>query len=99
MCAWFSGPFEGAVNQVILGSVSEDGGRSWGKSRVVNDAPRVSDFDPGFINAGGRTLLFFSNGLWTEPPSPGPNKSGRPMVGVDSFYAAHRDQRPGKNLE
>ena len=86
MAVWFSGPFEGSVHQVILGAVSEDGGETWGQSRVINDAPRVSDFDPGFINAGDRTLLFFSNGRWTDLPSPGPQKQGRPQVGVDSFH-------------
>ena len=86
MAVWFSGPFEGSVHQLILGAVSEDGGKSWGKSRVVYDAPRVSDFDPGFLNAGNRTLLFFSNGRWTDLPSPGPRKGGRPQVGVDSFH-------------
>lgn len=86
MAAWFSGPFEGSVHQVILGAVSDDGGKTWGKSQVINDAPRVSDFDPGFLNAGNHTLLFFSNGRWTDLPSPGPRKQGRPHVGVDSFH-------------
>ncbi len=86
MAVWFSGPFEGSVHQVILGAVSEDGGKSWAEARVINDAPRVSDFDPGFINAGDRTLLFYSNGRWADLPSPGPSKQGRPQVGVDSFH-------------
>ena len=86
LAAWFSGPFEGSVHQVILGSVSEDGGKSWGPARVLNDAPRVSDFDPGFINAGDKTLLFFSNGRWASLPSPGPSKGDRRQVGVDSFF-------------
>ena len=33
VCAWFSGPFEASVQQVILGSYSSDGGRTWGRSR------------------------------------------------------------------
>ena len=86
MSAWFSGPFEGSVDQVILASVSEDGGKSWGKARIIQDEPRVSDFDPGFINAGDRTLSFFSNGRWADLPSPGPKRGDRPHVGVDSFH-------------
>jgi hypothetical protein len=86
MAVWFSGPFEASVHQLILGAVSEDGGKSWGKASVVNDTPHVSDFDPAFINAGGRTVLFFSNGRWLDKPSPGPRNQGRPQVGVDSFH-------------
>lgn len=85
MAAWFSGPFEGSVHQVILGASSDDGGKTWSKPRVLNDAPRVSDFDPGFINVGDRTFLFFSTGRWIDLPSPGPRKNRRAQVGVDSF--------------
>jgi predicted neuraminidase len=86
MCVWFSGPFEGSVHQVILGSVSEDGGQTWDEATVVNDAPHVSDFDPGFIHAGDRTLLFFSNGRWASLPSLGPSKGDNKQTGVESFH-------------
>jgi sialidase-1 len=86
MSVWFSGPFEGSVDQIILASVSKDGGKTWGKAHTIQDEPRVSDFDPGFINAGDQTLLFFSNGRWADLPSPGPKKGDRPHVGVDSFH-------------
>jgi hypothetical protein len=66
MAAWFSGPFEGSVDQVIMGATSDDGGTSWRKARVINDRPRVSDFDPAFINGGNRSYLFFSNGRWAS---------------------------------
>lgn len=86
MSVWFSGPFEGSVHQVILGAVSEDGGKTWSNAEVVNDTPHVSDFDPGFIHSGDRTLLFFSNGRWTDLPPLGPRKTARPQVGVESFH-------------
>lgn len=81
MAVWFSGPFEGSVHQVLLGAISEDGGKSWGKATVVNDTPHVSDFDPGFVHAADRLLMFFSNGRWESNPSQGRGKK----VGVDSF--------------
>jgi hypothetical protein len=90
MAVWFSGPFEGSVDQVIMGATSDDGGTSWRKARVINDRPRVSDFDPAFINGGNRSDLFFSNGRWAELPSPGPNHGSRPQVGVDSFHILMR---------
>jgi predicted neuraminidase len=86
MAVWFSGPFEGSVDQMIMGSISDDGGKTWGPAKVINDEPHVSDFDPAFINAGDRTFLFFSNGRWVSDPSLGPPKDGRPMVGVESFH-------------
>jgi hypothetical protein len=86
MAAWFSGPFEASVHQLILGAISTDGGKSWGKASVINDAPRVSDFDPGFINVGERTFLFFSNGRWLDRPRPERRNQGRPEFGVNSFH-------------
>ena len=86
MSVWFSGPFEGSVHQVVLGAISEDDGKTWGPATVVNDTPRVSDFDPGFIDAGDRTLLFFSNGRWEKRPSLGPSKGGKKQTGVESFH-------------
>src|SRR5262245_49773027 len=41
LAAWFSGPFEAAVNQVILGCYSSDSGLSWGPAEVLNDFPRT----------------------------------------------------------
>jgi predicted neuraminidase len=41
----------------------------------------VSDFDPGFVHAADRLLLFFSNGRWESNPPQGRGKK----VGVDSF--------------
>jgi len=86
MCIWFSGPFEASVHQLILGSISKDGGKTWGEATVVNDTPHVSDFDPAFVNAGRRTLLFFSNGRWETRPRMERSASGRPGIGVDSFH-------------
>ena len=86
MCVWFSGPFEGSVHQAILGSMSDDGGKTWSAAKVINDTPHVSDFDPAFLNAGDRVFLFFSNGRWERLPSLGPSKQGVAQVGVDSFH-------------
>jgi hypothetical protein len=58
LSAWFSGPFEASVDQVILGSYSSDGGRTWSAARVLQDFPHVSDFDPAFIADGKRTWFF-----------------------------------------
>ncbi|MEX0612103.1 MAG: sialidase family protein [Pirellulales bacterium] len=91
--AWFSGPYEGSIHQVILGAASEDGGHTWGEAMVLNDAPRLSDFDPGFIDAGDRTLLFFSTGRWTRYPFVGHSDSERKEVGGRSFKINMR-QRP-----
>lgn len=55
MAAWFSGPYEGSVHQVILGTTSADGGKTWAKASIVCDVPRKSDFDPAFIADGPRT--------------------------------------------
>lgn len=85
MAAWFSAPYEASVHQLIVGAISEDGGRSWGRMIVLNDAPRTSDFDPAFIDAGDRTLLFFSTGRWTRWPFVGIGEEARRQVGVESF--------------
>ncbi|HVT27494.1 MAG TPA: sialidase family protein [Lacipirellulaceae bacterium] len=91
--AWFSGPFEGSIHQVILGASSEDGGRTWNAAKVLNDAPHLSDFDPSFINAGDRTLLFFSTGRWTRWPPVDYRKSKQEQVGGRSF-TIHMRQLP-----
>lgn len=91
MAVWFAGPFEGSVHQVLLGAISEDGGKTWGDAKVVNDTPRTSDFDPGFVNAADRLLLFFSNGRWESNPPQGPGKK----VGVDSFQMFVKESRDG----
>jgi predicted neuraminidase len=91
MAVWFAGPFEGSVHQVLLGAISEDGGKTWGDATVVNDAPRTSDFDPGFVNAANRLLLFFSTGRWETNPPQGPGMK----TGVDSFQMFVKESRDG----
>jgi predicted neuraminidase len=91
--AWFSGPYEGSIHQVILGAASDDNGQTWGEANVLNDAPRLSDFDPAFIDAGDRTLLFFSTGRWTRYPPVGPSDKECEAVGGRSFKINMR-QRP-----
>ncbi|PYV28536.1 MAG: hypothetical protein DMG24_01815, partial [Acidobacteria bacterium] len=68
LAAWFSGPFEASVNQVILGSHSSDRGLTWSPAEVLQDFPHKSDFDPAFIADGERTWLFFSAGRWNRYP-------------------------------
>lgn len=68
LAAWFSGPFEAAVNQVILGSFSSDGGRTWSRAKVLQNTPTKSDFDPAFIRDGRRTWFFYSVGRWNRYP-------------------------------
>jgi predicted neuraminidase len=84
MVAWFSGPYEASVHQVILSATSDDGGKSWSKTKVLNDLPRLSDFDPAFIKDGNTTHLFFSAGRWTRYPFIGISRD-KTKVGPDSF--------------
>ncbi len=85
LAAWFSGPFEASVHQLILGAYSSDGGRTWGKAEVLHDAPRRSDFDPAFIVDDGRTWLFFTVGRWDRYPFVGLRPVEREEVGTASF--------------
>lgn len=82
LTAWFSAPFEASVDQLILGSYSSDGGRTWGKPVVLSDFPHESDFDPAFIADGKQTLLFFSVGRENRYP---PVHDEKNNVGVSSF--------------
>lgn len=89
LAAWFSGPFEASVSQVILGCYSADEGQSWGPAEVLNDFARTSDFDPAFIQDGKRTWLFFSAGRWDRYPF----VRGENEVGPESFktYCSYTD--------
>ena len=82
LAAWFSGPFEASVDQVILGSYSVDGGKTWSKTQVLQDFPHKSDFDPAFIADGQKTLLFFSAGRHNRYP---PVHDEKNQVGPRSF--------------
>lgn len=90
MTVWFSAPFEGSVNQVILGSFSSDLGQTWSPAQVIQDFPHKSDFDPAFIRDAGRVYLFFSAGRWNRYP---PVRDGEHEVGVKSFstYMRHSE--------
>ena len=68
LCAWFSGPHEASVHQVILAAFSSDQGRTWGKAFVLQDKPRTSDFDPALIVDGRRTWFFYVCGRWNRYP-------------------------------
>lgn len=93
--AWFSGPYEASIHQVILGSSSDDGGQTWNKAEVLNDEPRKSDFDPGFVDAGDRTYLFFSTGRWTRWPFVGFRDAENSQVGGKSFAIQLRSKSRG----
>jgi hypothetical protein len=85
LAAWFSGPYEAAVNQVILGSYSSDGGATWSGVQVLQDDPVRSDFDPAFIRAGERVYMCYSVGRWNKYPGyrPGPDEVA--ATGPESF--------------
>ncbi|HEX7010789.1 MAG TPA: sialidase family protein, partial [Phycisphaeraceae bacterium] len=85
LAAWFSGPYEASVHQVILGSFSDDGGATWSPAQVLQDDPRRSDFDPAFLADGNRTWLCFSVGRWNRYPFVGLRDAEKREVGVDSF--------------
>jgi Neuraminidase (sialidase) len=87
LAAWFSGPYEAAVSQVILAAVSSDGGRTWGQAFVLQDSPRRSDFDPAFIADEQRTWFFYTAGRWNRYPF---IKGEREAVGVKSYYLYYR---------
>lgn len=93
MAVWFSGPYEGSVHQVIAGSYSDDGGRTWSPAEVVRDEPRRSDFDPGFLMTDDASFLFHSAGRWTRYPFVGFRDTERKEVGVESFRITLRRWR------
>ena len=88
LAAWFSGPFEASVDQVILGSYSADGGQTWSEAEILQGFPRTSDFDPAFVSSGSRTWLFFSRGRWNRYPFVRGERDGG--IGVGSFQMFHR---------
>jgi predicted neuraminidase len=88
LCAWFSGPFEASVHQVILASRSRDDGVTWEKVFVLQDTPRKSDFDPAFIEDGDRTWLFFTAGRWNRYPFVKAEHGGG--VGPASYHIYYR---------
>ena len=63
MAAWFSGPFEASVHQVILASFSTDEGRTWSQAEVMQGTPRKSDFDPAFIATEKGMVPFFGGAM------------------------------------
>jgi predicted neuraminidase len=87
LAAWFSGPFEASVHQVILASYSSDKGKTWTPAKVFQDFPRTSDFDPAFIADGKRTWFCFSVGRWNRYPGV---KDEKNEVGVTSFKVYQR---------
>jgi predicted neuraminidase len=88
LCVWFSGPYEGAVNQVILGSRSRDGGLTWDKAFVLNRAAHKSNFDPAFIADGNRTWIFFTMGRWDRYPPV--DSEHQDEIGVRSYHTFYR---------
>jgi predicted neuraminidase len=87
LTAWFSGPFEASVHQVILASFSSDGGTNWTPARVLQDLPHDSDFDPAFIPAGDRVWFFYTTGRHNPYP---PVKNQEESVGIRSFKLFYR---------
>jgi hypothetical protein len=87
LAAWFSGPFEASVHQLILASYSSDRGKTWSRAEVLQDTRRKSDFDPAFILDGHRVWFFYSVGRWNRYPSVRDEKN---EVGVESFKLYHR---------
>jgi|SRR5688572_5087642 len=85
LAAWFSGPFEASVDQVIFGCESSDDGKTWSIGAVLNDQQRKSDFDPAFVTDGDRTFLFYSVGRWNRYPFVGGRGKEKTEVGIDSY--------------
>ncbi len=87
LAAWFSGPFEASVHQLILASYSSDKGKTWSRAEVLQDTPRKSDFDPAFVVDGRRVWFFYSVGRWNRYPFVRDEKT---EVGAVSFKVFHR---------
>ncbi len=87
LAAWFSGPFEASVHQVILASYSSDKGLTWAEPFELQNTPRKSDFDPAFIVDGNRVLFFYSVGRWNRYPFVREEKT---EVGIESFKVYYR---------
>lgn len=85
LAAWFSGPYEAAVHQVILGCYSSDGGATWSDVLVLQDDPLRSDFDPAFIRAGDRVYMCYSVGRWNKYPAYRPGPGEEAATGPESF--------------
>lgn len=90
LAGWFSGPFEASVHQLILSASSSDGGLTWSPTKVLQDTPRTSDFDPAFISTGKRTYVFYTAGRWNRYPFVGPGKKEQQLVGVKSYKLMER---------
>jgi Neuraminidase (sialidase) len=90
LAAWFSGPFEASVHQLILSATSDDGGTTWSPTKVLQDTPHTSDFDPAFVSTPKRTYLFYTAGRWNRYPFVGPGKKEQELVGVKSFKLMER---------
>ncbi len=97
LAAWFSGPFEASVHQVILGAYSSDDGKTWSEAEVLHDAPRRSDVDAAFIAEGERTWVVFTRGRWDRYPFVGLRDVEREEVGAASYklYAQATDDSGG----
>lgn len=85
LAAWFSGPFEASVHQVILGAYSSDNGDTWGRAELLQDEATRSDFDPAFISTGGKSWLFYAVGRWNRYPFVGLRDAEQREVGIDSY--------------
>lgn len=90
LAAWFSGPYEASIHQVILGCYSADGGKTWSKTGVLEDAPRQSDYDPAFLTKGETTWMFYSAGRWLRYPYVGKRETEAEKVGPKSFHTFYR---------
>lgn len=85
LAAWFSGPFEGSVHQVVYGARSTDGGKTWGQGSVLQDDPHKSDFDPAFIVHGERVWMFYATGRWNRYPFANQRPGEEAHIGAESF--------------
>jgi Neuraminidase (sialidase) len=93
--AWFSGPFEASVHQVIFGCYSSDEGATWSAGQVLQDTPHTSDFDPAFVADADQTWLFYTVGRWNRYPFVGPHGREAEEVGVKSFKLMSRSTVDG----
>lgn len=86
LCVWYSSPYEASANQVIFAALSSDEGRTWGRSSIIQDMPRMSDFDPALIVDGKRIWFFYVYGRWPRWPYMRDKEGEKNFIGRESFH-------------
>jgi len=88
LVVWWAGPFEGSLDQVILGANSADGGRTWSAARSMANLTGVkhlSQWDPALISGKDATWLFFALGRLNPYPAVGGSMPGMRVINQEDY--------------